>query len=83
MITEEEKYKAETFRVLGIAMILPAGAVFLTPTLLNEQLGLFGTTVYIMVSFTGCIMGSILIEAGRRILDKSKGRIRSRWDQMN
>ena len=70
MITEEEKYKSETYRIVGIAMLTPIGPVFLTPLVLFKQLGLYGFIVYFVVSFTSVILGAILIEQGRKIIDE-------------
>ena len=84
MITEEEKYKAEALRIIGIGMLMPAGAIFLTPMLLIKQLGLIGFIIYLVFSFIGISIGVMLLEAGRKILDKNR-KERKRWnhsDQM-
>ena len=70
MITEEEKYKSETYRIVGIAMLTPIGPVFLTPLVLLKQLGLTGFIIYLLISFASFILGGIIIERGRRIIDK-------------
>ena len=70
MITEEEKYKAETYRIVGITMLTPIGPVFLTPLVLLKQLGLTGFIIYLLISFVSFIFGGIIIERGRRIVDK-------------
>lgn len=79
-MTEEEKYRAETFRIVGIAMLTPFGALLLTPFLLLNQLNIFGFVVYCLVSLGSLIIGATIIEAGRKILDR-KGL--KRWEQMN
>ena len=80
MPTEEEKYKAETFKIIGIAMLTPIGPVFLTPIALFKQLGQPGFIVYFTVSFISLITGGMMIETGRRFIDKKEAR--RKWDQM-
>lgn len=70
MITEEEKYRAETVRFLGIAMLAPFGALLLTPIAFLNQLGEPGFAIYSFMSSIGLIIGVTIIEAGRRVLDK-------------
>ena len=76
MITEEEKYRAETSRLVGIAMVMPFGALLLTPIALFNQLEGFGFAIYFLASSVGLIIGATIIEAGRRVLDKRETR---RW----
>ncbi len=80
MVTEENKYKAETCKIIGITMLAPIGAVFLTPLLLYKQLGSIGLMVYICVSIASLLIGGMLLEVGRKFM-KEKG-IR-KWNQMN
>ena len=77
MITEEEKYKAETYKIVGIAMLAPIGPLFLTPIALLKQLGSFGLIIYLLVSFVSLILGGIIIEQGRKTIDKE--REKRRW----
>ncbi len=70
MITDEEKYRAEAGRFLGITMLMPFGGLLLTPVTLFNQLGLLGFSIYVLVSILGLIVGATIIEAGRRVLDK-------------
>ena len=72
MITEEEKYKAETYKIVGIAMLAPIGPLFLTPIALFKQLGSLGLTIYSLVSFASFILGGIIIEQGRKAIDKER-----------
>lgn len=78
MVTEEEKYKADTFKIIGIAMLTPVGPVFLTPSLLLKQLGVIGLAIYVCVSFASFLLGAIILEADRRFIDK-KG-TKKRWN---
>ena len=77
MITEEERYRAETSRLVGIAMLMPFGALLLTPIALFNQLGELGFALYILMSSIGVVVGVTIIEIGRRLLDKRGIR---RWE---
>ncbi len=79
MITDEEKYRAETSRLVGMAMLMPFGALLLTPLAFFNQLGGFGFAIYFLVSSVGLIIGVTIIEIGRGILDKRERGIR-RWE---
>ena len=70
MITEEEKYKSETYRIIGIAMLTPIGPAFLTPMILFKQLELNGLIVYLLVAFISFVLGVMIIERGRKFIDK-------------
>ena len=82
MVTEEERYKADTFRIIGIGMLTPLGPVFLTPSLLLKQLGVMGLAVYACVSFVSFLVGGIILEAGRRFIDKKGTKRRWNPDQL-
>ena len=72
MISEEEKYRAETFRFIGMAMLTPFGALLLTPFVLFDQLGIFGFIIYCLVASISLVIGVIIIENGRNILDRKE-----------
>lgn len=76
LITEEEKYRAETSRLVGIGMLTPFGAFLLTPIILFKQLGLLNFAIYLIISIAGLVIGAMIIEYGRKILDKREIR---RW----
>ena len=80
MISDEEKYRAETSRLVGIGMLTPFGAFLLTPIILFKQLGPLNFTIYLIVSIAGLVIGVTIVEYGRKILDKREAR---RWQQMN
>lgn len=77
MITEEEKYKAETLKVVGIAMLTPIGGLFLTPLVLLKQFGPISFAIYAIVSFLSTIIGVMILGEGRRILRIGEKKI---WD---
>ncbi len=70
MSTDEEKYRSETGRFLGITMLMPFGGLLLTPVILFNQLGSLGFAIYVLMSSVGLVIGVTIIEVGRRILDK-------------
>ncbi|MBI2996701.1 MAG: hypothetical protein HYY52_08380 [Candidatus Melainabacteria bacterium] len=79
IITEEERYKAETYKIVGIAMLTPIGPVFLTPIVLFKQLGLLGFIIYLLVAFISFILGGIIIEQGRKIFNRERKREARIW----
>ena len=70
MITEEEKFKAETFRLLGIALLTPAGKILLDPLVFYNEHGLLYTIIYVMFALIGAYAGLLHVEIARDILDK-------------
>ena len=78
MITEEEKFKAETFRILGIALLTPAGKILLDPWMFYQEHGLIYTIIYIIFASIGGYFGLLHIEIARGILDK---RGMKKWEQ--
>lgn len=80
MITEEEKYRAETFKIVGIGMLAPVGGLLLTPLVLLKQFGPISFKIYVLVSFLSLLMGVIILDEGRRILRLGEKR---KWDQQN
>lgn len=77
MITEEEKYKAETLKIVGIGMLAPMGGLLLTPLILFKQFGLISFSIYVIVSFLSTIIGVMMLGEGRRILRIGEKKI---WD---
>ena len=77
MASEEEKYRAETFRIIGIAMLTPVGPLFLTPGILLKQLETNGFMLYLFITIISSILGAMILELGRSFLDK---RDLKRWE---
>lgn len=70
MVTEEEKFKAETLRIFGIALITPFARFILDPYLfLREHDPLF-SICYIVFAIVSGIIGVIQIEYARSILEE-------------
>ena len=68
MITEEEKFKAETFRILGIALITPIGKIFLDPYKFVIEHNLIYVAIYLLFAIVCAIVGIIHIDFARDIL---------------
>lgn len=69
MLTEEQKYKASVFKIIGIAMLSPFGRIFLDPLSFCLKYGLTFSIFYVLFSVLVAIFGFILIEKGRDIID--------------
>ena len=70
MITEEEKFKAETFRIFGIALLTPAGKVLLDPWQFFVEHNPIYCIFYILFALVFSVVGVIHIERARAILDQ-------------
>ena len=70
MVTEEEKFRADTFRILGIAFITPLGRLLVDPLAFYQEYGLVHTVIYFVYALTAAYIGLIHIEFSRGILDK-------------
>ena len=69
MSINKNKYKAETFRIIGLAMLTPLGRALLDPlSLLSEYQGL-ALAFYVTITFTGLILGFICINRGLEIIE--------------
>lgn len=69
MITEEKKFRAETFRILGIALLTPFAMIFLDPWSFFTEHNLVYSTIYLLASTVSAVAGFIHIEIARGILD--------------
>ena len=72
MITEEEKYRAYTFDLVGFAVLTPFGRLVLENVKLFHELGLVWFLINLFGSICLFIWGLTLVEQGRSILDKSR-----------
>ena len=70
MISEEQKFRAETFRIFGIALITPLGKILLDPSLFFREHDLFYSTIYTLCTVVGAVIGFLHIEIARGILDQ-------------
>ena len=76
MVTEEEKFKAETFRIFGIILLTPIGKVLLDPWIFFKEHNLMYGIIYIMIAVASGYIGLLHIERARVILDE---RSKKRW----
>ena len=72
MITEEQKFRAETFRMLGIALLAPAGKILIDPLTFYQEQGLIYTVIYIVFSLVAAYVGLVHIEKARVILEEKR-----------
>ena len=70
MITEEEKFRAETFRILSLVLLTPAGKVLIDPLLFYSEHEVVYSVLYTTASLIFAIIGFIHIEIARGILDE-------------
>lgn len=68
MIIEEEKYRAEVFKIVGIALLMPFGKVILNPITMFKEMGVISFTIYCVMSILSIIIGIIFVDKGRDIL---------------
>ena len=72
MLTEEQKYKASIFKIIGIAMLSPFGRIFLDPLSFCLKYGPIFSASYIIFSALVMVVGFIFIEKGRDIIDTKR-----------
>jgi len=73
VITEEQKYRAETSKIAGFALMTPIGRIVLDPLLL-EEFGFIGGIAYLMVAILLCLCGIVAVVKGCDILDINRRR---------
>jgi len=65
---EEPKYRAEIFKIAGIAFMTPVGRLVINPFGLYKSLGLGEFIYFILVSLLFGFIGLLFIEQGRVII---------------
>ena len=70
MITEEDKYRAYTFNLVGFAVMTPFGRLVLENVKLFHELGILWFLINLFGSIGLFIWGLTLVEHGHTILDK-------------
>lgn len=68
MVSEEEKFRAETYRITGFALLTPVGRIFLDPLPFFREYGLAFSLGYLILAVVLGIIGFFLIEIARVIL---------------
>jgi len=74
VITEEEKYRAEVFKIVGIALLMPIGKAVLSPIVLITEIGVINFILYFIASLLSLFVGITFIDKGRGILSYRFGR---------
>ena len=72
MITEEDKYKSQTFRIFGIGMTVPFGSIFLDPLSIIKTYGIKLFVFYVLFTIVLALLGLVFIERGRVIIHERK-----------
>ena len=72
MITEEEKFRAETFRIFGIILLTPLGKILIDPMVFYQEHDLIYNIIYSVVALISAYIGLIHIEIARATLDKKE-----------
>ena len=70
MVTEEQKFRAETLRILGIACITPIAKFLLEPYLFFMEHDFIYCILYIVGALLTALFGFTQIEIARVILDE-------------
>jgi hypothetical protein len=65
---EEPKYRAEIFKIAGIAFMTPFGKLLINPFSLYKNLGPVEFIYFILVSLFFAFIGLLFIEQGRVII---------------
>jgi len=76
MISEEEKFKAQTFRIFGLALLTLLGRIFLDPLEFFLKYGLILSISYTTLALSFALLGFILIDKGRDIISEKR---RIKW----
>ena len=79
MITEEDKFRADTLRILGVACITPIARFLLDPGSFFMQHDFIYVTIYVPCAILAAVFGFIQIEFARGILDE---RGKDKWKQI-
>jgi len=75
MPTKEDEYKAQSYQIVGFALMSPFGRICLQPTVVFNELGPFGFILYLGLSVLAFLVGFIFIDTGRVTL-KEKRRLK-------
>ena len=79
MVTEEQQFRADTLRILGVACITPIARFLLDPGLFFMEHDLIYSIIYIPCAILAALFGLTQIEIARGILDE---RGKDKWKQI-
>ena len=72
MIPDEEKYSAQVYQILGIAMLAPFAKIILVPSVPLQELGRPMFIYHFIMSVVCFMIGLTFINIGHDILKKRK-----------
>ena len=70
VVTEEEKFRADTFRILGVALITPIARILLDPYAYFTEHNIIYSIFYLIFALGFAYAGLLHIERARVILDE-------------
>ncbi len=70
MISEEEKFRADTFRMFGVVLLTPLGKILIDPIIFYQEHDLTYNITYTVVALISAYYGFHHIEIARATLDK-------------
>lgn len=70
MFPNEDKFRAETLRIFGIALMTPGGKIFLDPFGLFDRLGLLKFCIVVSYSVLLFYIGLVFIARGYDTISK-------------
>lgn len=68
MVTESDKYSAETMKVSGFALMTPFGRIIIQPVVVFNELGSVSFIIYFVFTFFLFLYGGYLVAQGYNIL---------------
>lgn len=78
MVTEEQKFRADTLRILGITLLTPIAKFLLDPYLFLKEHNFVYTICYVFCAVVVGVVGLTQIEIARGILNQ---KVTDRWKQ--
>ena len=70
MVSEEEKFRADTFRIFGFVLLTPIGKILLDPWTFFTHHDLAYCLIYLVIAICAGIIGFIHIDLARGILSQ-------------
>lgn len=70
VITEEQKYRSELFKICGLALMTPAGRIVVQPAVVSSEFGTTWFFPYIIAAVVLWFGGAYLLQKGYDILNE-------------
>ena len=77
MISEDQQYRAEVFKIAGFALMTPLGRIVIDYIEIFKQIGPLMFGINLFIAFLLFLVGLTFIEMGRNILDVRSSK---KWD---